>query len=157
MLNSHDIAAMENVLQDLQGQIESMDVEQSIIMLEAVKSLKAKAHETIAHIEVWLADILESPRQIGGNLYEVKNAGKWRPDHDSIKKHAHVAAFADKESGEVYGGMEAAERAVEIMYDLFVSPSSMPKTGALERLGLDKSDVADFHREGKRISVTNVG
>lgn len=156
MVNENDVAAMESVLDDVKTNVEALDVEAAIRMLEAVKQLKANAHDTIAHIEVWLTEILESPREFNGKLYEVKSAGKWRPDHDEIKRHAREVAFVEQETGEMYGTIETAQRAVDLMYELFVSPSTMPKVGGLERMGLKKADVADFERDGKRISVTDV-
>jgi hypothetical protein len=152
----HEIEAMRSVVDDIVGDVESFDVERALEMLQALQGMASHLRQAIGAVETHLCDVLESPREFNGKLYEIKNAGKWRPDHDEIKNRVRAASAVNAATGELIDRQTAVETAVDIMYDLFVSPSTMPKTGGLERLGLDKPDVADFERQGKRVSILDV-
>lgn len=152
----HEVDAMRAVIDEIVGDVQSFNVERALEMLQALQGMASHLRQAIGAVETHLCDVLESPREFNGKLYEIKNAGKWRPDHDEIKQRVRAASSLDAATGELLDRQMAVEIAVDIMYDLFVSPSTMPKTGGLERLGLDKPDVADFERQGKRVAATDV-
>lgn len=147
-----DLLAMADVLDDVGEETDSMTVEQAVEMREAIAELIRRARGVMGLCDAQLVSILESPRQFGGSIYSVVPDGKWRPLHENVRSAVIRAAAAD-EDGAIRGGRLAAEEATKIMYDLFVAASTMPKTGALERLGLVKDDVGLFERAGKKLRV----
>jgi len=150
-----DVLAAVDVLADIDERSDALTVEEGLALRQAVEQVAAACRRTIGMIDTQLVSILESPRTFNGVLYEVSNEGKWRPDHGAIDAAVIRAAAATPE-GELRSGRDAAETAVRVMRSLFVSPSTMPKTGGLEDLGLDKPDVAHFEKSGKKIKTTPV-
>jgi hypothetical protein len=139
-----DVAAMLDVIDDMVEQTDSLGVEDGIKMREAIVELRRRANVLLGLIDTQLISILESPREVNGVRYEVrKSDGKWRPDHSKVVPVVRTNAMVDLETGEIHEGASAVERAISIMEDLYVSPSTMPKVGALEKIGLKKWDVAD--------------
>jgi hypothetical protein len=155
MTTTADIQAVTDVVTLVTDQSDSFTMEAGIDMLAALAELKKQVTTAASMIEMHLCSILESPRVIDGKKYEVKSAGKWRPDHNLVNASVKRASIADH-NGETRTSYDAVEEAMAIMHALYVSPSSMPKTGALERLGLGKDDVASFERTGIRLSVTEL-
>jgi hypothetical protein len=151
-----DILAMTDVLEDMVEATDSLDVEGAIIMRESIVELRRKAGVLLGLIDTQLISILESPREFGGQRYRVANEGKWLPYHDKVVAEVKKRAVVDLETGEMRSPGEAAEAAIKLMADCYVSPSGFPKTGALERMGLEKSDVGRFDGKGKKIAVEPV-
>jgi hypothetical protein len=151
-----DIAAMTDVLEDMVEDTDSLDVESAIVLRESIVELRRKANVLLGLIDTQLISILESPREFGGQRYRVANEGRWLPYHDKVVAEVKKRAVVDLETGEVRSPGEAAEEAIKLMADCYVSPSAMPKTGALDRMGIDKSDVGRFDGKGKKIAVEPV-
>jgi len=149
-----DVLASVDVLLDVDENTDSMGIEDAVAMREAVVALMSAARMTLALIDTQLVNTLESPREINGMRYEVrKSDGKWRPDHSKVNNVVKTRAYIDPDTGEVLGSSTAAERAIAMMEDLYVSASTMPKVGALDKLGLKKWDVAD-QEPGKPVLKT---
>lgn len=142
-ITTAEVAAMLDVLREVDETSDSMSIENAVRWHEAVTELKAKANETLGLIETQMVATLESPVVRNGTRYEVVSNGKWRPDHEALHSAVKRAAAAD-ENGEIRTAHDAADHAITTMRGLFVAPSTMPKTGGLENLGLKKSDVARF-------------
>jgi hypothetical protein len=156
MTTTADIQAITDVVTAYTNESDSLTVEQGVEFLDVLNELKRTVTAAISMTEMQMCSILESPRIMNGKQYEVKSAGKWRPDHSSVKAAVKRASVADPETGEMRTVFDAADQAMELMYALYVAPSTMPKTGALEKLGLDKGDVGHYERSGIRLSVTEV-
>ena len=153
-MTPQDVLASVDVLNDVDENTDSMGIEDAVAMREAVVSLMSAARMTLALIDTQLVNTLESPREINGMRYEVrKSDGKWRPDHSKVNNVVKTRAYIDPDTGEVLGSSTAAERAIAMMEDLYVSASTMPKVGALDKLGLKKWDVAD-QEPGKPVLKT---
>jgi len=153
-MTPQDVLASVDVLNDVDENTDSMGIEDAVAMREAVVSLMSAARMTLALIDTQLVNTLESPREINGMRYEVrKSDGKWRPDHSKVNSVVKTRAYIDPDTGEVLGSSTAAERAIAMMEDLYVSASTMPKVGALDKLGLKKWDVAD-QEPGKPVLKT---
>lgn len=150
-----DLEAMGDVLDQIGEASDSMTVEQAVAFREAIGALIKKARLALDLCEMQLVGTLESPRQFGNVLYEVGNKGKWRPNHGTIKGTVKRHSVAN-EDGEMRDAVDAVDAAIELMYALFVAPSTFPKQGALDRLGLDKPDVGAWKDEGKKVKVTEV-
>lgn len=138
-----DVAAMIDVLDELAEKSDSMTVEEAVELRESIVELRQRAQTVLGLADTQLVTILESPREIGGNLYEVRQSdGKWRPLHTKVIARVKEVAPFNTDTGEILSPSEAAERAALLMSNLYVSPQGMPKVGALKALGLKKWDVA---------------
>lgn len=152
-----DVLAAGDVLADINDASDSMDVETAVDFLEAITALKARVGETIEMLHVQLVSILESPREINGNRYEVRPSdGKWRPDHMLVHGEVKRRALVDGETGELRDTPDAVEWAITKMHDLYASASTMPKVGALKSIGKEKWDVAEQEPGKKTLKVTPV-
>ena len=143
-MTPQDVLASIDVLNDVDEDTDSMSIEDAVAMREAVITLMSAARMTLALIDTQLVTTLESPREINGMRYEVKKSdGKWRPDHMPVDAAVFRHSVADPETGELMDARMAAQAAIDMMADLYRSASTMPKTGALDKLGLKKWDVAE--------------
>lgn len=157
MITAHDIEAMIDVLNDVDEGSDSLSIEEAVEKLDALKEVMVSLRMTISLIETQLVNTLESPRVIDGNLYEVrKSDGKWRPDHMPVDAAVVKTAAVNTDTGEMRTSFAAAETAVKIMADLYRAASTMPKTGALDKLGLKKWDVAEQEPGKPTLKVTPV-
>jgi hypothetical protein len=139
-----DIQAMIDVLADIDESTDGLGVEEAVQIREAIVALMSAARMTLALVDTQLVTTLEGPVEINGMRYEVKKSdGKWRPDHSKVNNVVKTRAYIDPDTGEVLGSSTAAERAIAMMEALYVSASTMPKVGALDKLGLKKWDVAE--------------
>jgi hypothetical protein len=150
-----DILAAVDILDDVGESSDSLTVEDAVVLLQAVEEVMAAARRVVGLLNTQLVATLESPRQFGNRVYEVVNDGKWRPDHSAVKAHVKQQSVVNVH-GELRHPAEAVERCMALLYALYVSPSQMPKTGGLEELGLDKPDVAEFDRAGRKVRVTEI-
>jgi hypothetical protein len=138
-----DVAAMCDVLGELAEKSDSMTIEEAVQLRESIVELRSQAAMVLGLAETQLVTILESPREIDGNRYEVKASdGKWRPNHSQVIAKVKEVAVVNTDTGEMLSPAQAAERAALLMSNLYVANSTMPKVGALDTLGLKKWDVA---------------
>jgi hypothetical protein len=155
-MTSTDILAVHDVVVAVGESADSMTPEQAAETLDALQRLKAATATAISMVETQLKQTLEQPKVINGRLYAVKRDGKWRPIHARIKAALVGWAIVDRDTGETYNREQAVRRAVDLCYDAYVSPATMPKVGLLTSLGLDKSDVAQFEQTGTRLTITDL-
>ena len=157
MTTPADVLAMTDVLGEIDESTDGLSIEEAVQAREAVVQLMSAARMTLALIDTQLVNTLESPREINGMRYEVrKSDGKWRPDHSKVTPAVKRSALVDTETGEMFEGPAAVERAIKIMTDLYVANSTMPKVGALDKLGLKKWDVADQEPGKPALRVTPI-
>jgi hypothetical protein len=147
---------MIDVLDDMNESTDSLEVEAAVLLRESVVELRRKAGELLGLIDAQLIATLESPREFNGQRYRIGNDGKWEPFHDKVVAAIKDRALIDRATGEVRGSGPAIEEAIRLMSDCYVAPSSFPKTGALERMGLEKSDVGRFDGKRKKVIVEPV-
>ena len=155
-MNIHpDIAAMIDVIAELNETTDSMTVEEAVHVRESVVELRRAANVLLGLCDTQLLAVLESPREFDGMRYSVGNDGKWRPNQmkidSAVKRHSLV-----DENGEVRPAGEAVERAIAMMRSCYVANSTFPKTGALDALGLDKPDVGHYEKTGSKVKVEPV-
>ena len=113
-------------------------------MRESVVELRRQAAVLLGLIDTQLITVLEGPREINGVRYEVrKSDGKWRPDHSKVAAVVKRNAAVDPMTGEMFDCFDSAQRAISMMEELYLAASTMPKVGALEKLGLKRWDVAE--------------
>jgi hypothetical protein len=150
-----DILAAVDILDDVGESSDSLTVEDAVVLLQAVEEVMAAARRAVGLLNTQLVATLESPRQFGNKVYEIVNDGKWRPEHGAVKAAVKIASVVDA-NGELRHPTDAVERCMSLLYALYVSPSQMPKVGGLDALGLDKADVAEFDRAGRKVRVTEI-
>ena len=151
-----DVKATIDVLSDVGESSDSLNVEDSVDMLEAVKEVLKKARETVGLIETQLVAILESPRIFGDTEYKIVSDGKWRPDHNKVQASIKNYSMCDRETGEIRNASDAVDEATRLFYACHVGPQQMPKVGGLDLLNLDKTDVAEFDRAGRKVRTTPI-
>lgn len=152
MITPADIGAIHDVLADVDESSDSLTIEDAAAMLQAVKSMVFAARCTIGLLETQLVNLLESPRVIDGQLYEIKKSdGAWRPDHSKVDARVRQHALGiNQTTGEMRSVSEAVDETLATMASLYRAASTMPKVGALADLGLKKWDVAE-QEPGKRV------
>ena len=156
MITPEDIRAAMDVLAEVDETSDSLGVEDAVAYREAVNELFTKVKETLGLIDTQLVNTLESARPINGMLYEVrKSDGKWRPDHSKLHPTIIKAAAVD-ENGELLKTYPACERVIAIMESLYTSASTMPKVGAMDKLGVKKWEVAEQEPGKPVLKVTPI-
>jgi hypothetical protein len=148
-INLHDIEAVGDVLDYVAEQSDSMEPDLAIQMINALNELERKLKMARSLCETQAKRTLEGkPIKVDGKVYAERDTGKWRPSQSRIRQAIVRNALADDQGRVVKSRQAVAERAVTIMYDLFVSPSTMPKVTGLKSLGLTNEDVADWDKTG---------
>ena len=152
-----DIDAMCDVLNDLAEVSDELTLEDAMALKAALGRAKTKIDEAIGLLRTQAITVLDDTPEhsavVGSTKVTAVPTGKWRPDQAKIRRTvAGKAAYNG--NGEPRPPFDAAEEAVRIMYRLFVSPQTFPKTGGLEELGFKKSDVGEFERTGTELKET---
>lgn len=152
-----DVAAMCDMLKDIAEQSDALKADEAVKLLDELLRLKKQAAEVAALVESQAKRVLEQPIQVGSVLYAVKPAGKYRPDHGVVKRSLVDWSLIDRATGETFDREQAVERAVGLCYDAFVAPATMPKKGLLDKLGLDRKDIAHWEQTGTELVRTDIG
>lgn len=153
MSHSKDIMAIVDVLKDVADASDTLTVDEGVAVLEALTALKQAVSQLSSLVDTQMVRILEQPQTHNGKVYFRASKGKWRPDHQQIKRLICERASVNIETGELQDRDGAVRTAVDLAYEAFVSPSTMPKTGLLNKLGVAKDSVADFERTGFEIRI----
>lgn len=143
-------------LRDLTEISDGMNAAEALEVLDELLTVKRHLDAAISLVKSQAVKVLEQPAQIGDTIWFRQEAGKWRPDARRINAAVKEQAAIDMETGEIRDGLEAAETAIALMRALYVSPSSMPKTGGLEQMNLTKKDVATWERTGWELGSKEV-
>lgn len=155
-----DLAALTAEIHDhITEQADKYDFEDGAATRQALLDLIAEAQAAVSLLQTTMLGQLEASgsRQIGSLLFKRKPNRVDRFRHDTIKaavaKFARTAACDD--NGEI-SPTKAVDFAVQAMADLFVSPSSTAKVGALDRIGLSKTEVIDQENKGYKLEVEDL-
>lgn len=155
-MNSQQIREIALAIREMEETADGLDHETAVVLLTALSDLKDGTEAAIGSVRQRLLRLLDTPAIIGGRRWSKEMDGKWRPNHKTVDDHVRRHATYDSTTGEQRSAGEAVDRAIELMRDLFVARSSMPKTGALEKMSLMKRDVADWEFTGYRLKVEDV-
>jgi hypothetical protein len=149
-----DVQAVGDVLDWLCEQSDGMGIEAAVEMAAALDVLAKKVAMAKSLCETQAKKLLDGqPARIGDKIIVEKATGKWRPNQSRVKGAVLARACYD-ENGELEEYPDnAAERAIDMMFALYVSPSQMPKAGGLKELRLKNEDVADWERTGSELKV----
>jgi hypothetical protein len=156
-MTPEDIQAASDVLADVDEITDSLGIEEAVAYRVRVNELFTQVKQTLGLIDTQLIAVLESPREINGNLYEVrKSDGAWRPDHTLVDRIVKKQSLVNTDTGEMLSANGAAEKAMMLMAELYRAPSTMPKIGVLKKLGAAKWDVAEQEPGKAYLKVTAV-
>lgn len=154
--STHDVEAMGVVVSDIIELSDSMSPDEAVKFRVALVHQKAEIQRAIDFLDMQLVKTMELPRTSGGWIHTLRRKKeKQRFDHGEIAKHVREAAVLD-DDGLMVTAKEAAENAVDMMSDLYVSPSSKVKIGALKVMDIDRREVEEFERGDLYVDVTPV-
>lgn len=154
-----DIEAIALVLDDVAESSDDLSPDAALALRDALAGLDKKIRTVRSLLDSRLLTVIKDSggaSNIGGRVLVAENKGKWRPNHSRIRGRVVQLAITREETGEIIDdAVVTAERAVALCYDLFVAPSDMPKVSGLEKLRLEKSDVADWEHTSTEIKEVN--
>lgn len=153
--NVHDVEATGDIFGAVAEMSDDLAVEQCIEFMEALRKARSQLDDALAMLETQLRQRLDSPVRIGTKIWALKDAGKWRPDHEVVRKEILRQAVAD-ENGEIRTAKEAATLAYELTKRCYIEPSGLPKISGLERLGLDRAKSSHWEKKGTKIEVIDL-
>jgi hypothetical protein len=156
MTSSADIRAVVDFVDAIATDADSLPVDQAAELFELLGLLKRSVSTALDAVSTALSSRLEQPQVVDGKRYEVTVVGKWRPQHPAIKRLLVGWALVDRDTGESFDREQAVQRAVDLTYDAFVAPTTMPKKRLLDALGVDTCDVATWEETGTKLVVTDV-
>jgi hypothetical protein len=153
-----DVEAFADVLTTITEQSDEYTLEAALQLKAELEAVGKTIRETTSLLETQIRRLMDgSTKQVvGTKTVTLKpNAPKWEPNHGKIRKLVVSRSIIDDEGERVALPQEAAEQAVELMYQMFVAPSDMPKAGALKALRIFQEDVADKKDTGDKLVVTD--
>lgn len=156
-ISTNDIAAFRDVLGDIDNGAGEMLLQQAIDMHSTLDATRLKLKATMDLVYTRILNLTKEPVRVDGGMAVSKPTGKWRPVKARIRE-AVVMRSAYDENGElIEDARAAAERAIDLMWAMYVSPSSVPKTTALEQMRLSKKDVLKWQHTGNELVVKPLG
>lgn len=157
-VNAADLGAAIDLVGEAIEDSDSYDFEEAVAMRDALILLRARAAVAMDLIESEMARQLEGgERQWNGMTYKAVNKYRTRADHDAIEGHVLTVAkdvALDRQTGEIDLD-EAVRQAAHLMRQVYVSPSTPAKSGALKSLGLDPWSVVSRERTGRGVAVSD--
>jgi len=153
-----DVEAFVDVLTLITEQSDEYSLEAAITLKTELEAVIKAAKETCSLLETQIRKQLDGATTavVGTKKATLKpNAPKWEPNHGKIRKLVVSRSLVDEDGERVALPQEAAEQAVEIMYQMFVAPSDMPKAGALKALRIFQEDVADKKDTGDKLVISD--
>jgi hypothetical protein len=158
--NAGDFHAMEDVLNELADDSDSLSADEAMAAIEALGQLASVVKRTTSLVETALRRHLEAggPRQLGGRAYVLKDAGKWRDNHLAFRKAIiDDACRPDTTTGELPTARDAATLAANAMFEAYLSQSSKIKESALEMYGFTRPQISTWEKTGSKIEVVDLG
>lgn len=151
-----DIRSLADDVAVVAERSDSLAVKEAAEMMVALDVLASAVATAASLVRSRLVGLLAEPVLIDGRCWSRKADGRWKPQQYRVAESVvRRAAIADTDTGELRSPTEAANEAVRLMQSLYVSPSTMPKTGGLEALGLAKRDVASWDQTGWKLDVSD--
>lgn len=161
-----DFIAMQDVLNELAEDSDSLSADEAIAALEALGELASVLKRTTSMVETALRQQLEGvegrTRVLAGRAYSLAPKGKWRYRHREILHRIADHAAMPNADGEVPTAREAAIIAARLTQGIYASDSTVPKTTGLRALGFTPpaprtaTDVADWQKTGTQVVVTDL-
>lgn len=151
-----DLAATVDYIHDrVTEQADRLDFDDAYKMRDWCKAIEAEAKAAAAMIETTMLKHLEAGvQQRGSRIFKRKRNIVERFRHDLIaadlERWARLNATDDKGVTSV---SKAIAGALDGMRDLYVSPSTKAKIGALDTYGMDRKKVSEREDKGWKLEV----
>jgi len=156
-IDRHDLEACNDVFDWITEHSDDLSTEQAVEMLEAIRDTHSALRTAEAMLLSRVLGGIEQPILVGSVAYSKKPKIVLRPRLGKILQAViDTAVEPDHETGEQPHPREAADRAVTLMADLYVAPSSLPKTGGLKKVSLRLGDVTMEERNGWELKRTEI-
>ncbi len=156
MIEVPDILAACDVADQLAREADDLSPEQALTLLEAVEAAEGALKNAAAFLRARALSQMEQPILVGSTAYSKVMDVKMRPRQLLIRGAVIDAASRPDENGEVPTAHEAATSAAEMMAALYVSPSTVPKTGGLKAIGIPYDDALTEEHTGWKIKKTEL-
>ncbi len=158
-VNVADLQAMEDVLDELIESTDDMDVARASEMRAACDRLAKKANlaKDMCNMAGVKAMDGQPVKVEGKSTFSVSTAEKWVTDHPKLRTRIIQAIYFNRDTGarRRLTVEDAITEAVDMMLDLFVAPSDVPKAGGLKKLRIRKDDVCE-NVGGKKTLVEGI-
>lgn len=141
MIENADLQAAADVAQQLFNEADSLDADTAIERLMALRALIVQCKAAESELQTRALRQLEQPRIVGDRVWRKVKRYTSRYRQDTIAGRVVTLAAVDPSTGETLSAMEATERAVKMMRALYVAPSTKPKSGGLNAVGVAFGDV----------------
>lgn len=151
-----DVYAICDVANQLANEADDLTADDAVRFLDAVAAAKKALGDAEAFLRARALTQIEQPIIVDGSAYSKVAAVKKRPDQALVQRKVVAIAAAPDENGELPPVVEAVERAVELMAGLYVSPSTVPKVGGVNALGLAIWDVVREEHTGWELKETKL-
>lgn len=156
MISTADILAMCDVADQLAGEAADLAADDALALLEAVQVAVAALKNAESYLKSRAITTIEQPILVGHTAYSKVAVTKQRPDQALIKRAVVSLAASPDEEGEAPTAGDAAQRAVDLMAAMYVSPSTLPKVGGLRAMNLELSDVCSDEHTGWDLKKTEL-
>lgn len=155
-ISTNDIAAFDDVLGDLEGEADDMGLQRALDMHDTLEATRLKLKATMGSIYTRILNLTKEPVRVDGGVAVSKPTGKWRPLKANIREAVVMRSAYDTNGELIANPRAAAERAIELMWAMYVSPSTIPKSGALEQMKLEKKDVMKWQQTGNELVIKTI-
>lgn len=148
-----DLLAMLDVLEMIGEASDDLDDLFAARMRTLVAQVRTKAGDVFSLLETRLMKLADGqPIMVDGEVFKKGDKTAYRPDWPVIRKA--ILATALKEGAAT--ATDAAVTVVDIMQDLYVSPSTKPKAGGLKKIGLNYDKAGHEEITGAELKVVKV-
>ena len=151
-----DLRAIADVANALAEESDGLSAQSCIELLREAKNAALALRTAIGLLEAQALKTLEQPIIIGDTAYSRKREIKRRPDQGLITNVVTRLACAPTADGEVPTAFDAAANATTMMFNLYVSPSTLPKAGGVKALGITMDDVTTEEHTGYTLKETEL-
>lgn len=148
-----DLLAMLDVLEAIGEASDTLDGPYAARMRALVAQVKTKAGEVFGLLETRLMELTDGQAiVVDGEVFVKGDKVAYRPDWPVIRKAILATALRDGAAT----ATDAAVTVVDIMQELYVSPSTKPKVGGLKKVGLNLSKAGRDEITGAELKVVKV-
>lgn len=152
-----DIAAFLDVLVDLQCEAGDMTLGRTVEMLDALDGVAARLKAVTGAVKTQQLLLTKEPVVHAGTVYASKPTGKWRPDKPKIRRQVIGKATHTKDGEPITDPEVVAGNVYDLMAALYVSPSTEPKSGGIELLGVKKKELMHWQHTGHEVVTKPLG
>lgn len=151
-----DLQTIGDIADALTEQSDGLGATEAVILLDAALAAQARLKVAIDMLEAQALRSIEQPIVVGHTVYAKRRVYKKRPDQETIRRLVADQAARPDPNGELPPVHEAAQAAVGLMAGMYVSPSTVPKVGGVQALGVGINDVCRREHTGFEISRTDL-